>query len=258
MQRLPCVSHECFLQDLVLSRSVPGKPKWMCRGFPVSVMNALYKTIFSVSVSYWPHKLCLLEDLNEHRCFPVSVMNGLYKNIFWASLSYWPLSPRRPVQWMCRGFSSVIDTQPFQDHLTAINITSNQMSLSWGKLNNECGELRLPHCHWEMAFSRLPLHQNYHNNSKALSPNETWTMSTGGQAFPMSPRNDLFKTIFSLKKLSYQLKALLPREWFKDLSPTWPDQWMWRAASPASPTNGFSRPSFKYKSTNSMTYITLC
>ena len=44
----------------------PRRPKWMCKGFPVSVMKALHKTISQVSLSYKLHELCLLGDLNEH------------------------------------------------------------------------------------------------------------------------------------------------------------------------------------------------
>ena len=55
----------------------------MCKGFPGSVLNDLYKTMFLVSLSYHSMSSVSLGDPNEHaEGFPVSVMNALYKTIF--------------------------------------------------------------------------------------------------------------------------------------------------------------------------------
>ena len=87
-------SIKSFLSVIHLKLS-PGRHERMCKGFPASVMNTLYKTIFQVSLcllySCIPqcHQLEALSSSRlERKCgdFPVSVMNGLLKTIFWVSL----------------------------------------------------------------------------------------------------------------------------------------------------------------------------
>ena len=93
---LPCVSDECPLQDHFLIKPIaltwyilsPGRPEWTCWSFPMSVINAVYKTIFQVSLSYWLNGLFLPEARNNE-CKEVSFvspMNGLLKTIFWVKL----------------------------------------------------------------------------------------------------------------------------------------------------------------------------
>ena len=57
--------------------------EWMCRGFPASVMSALYKVIFQLSPSYWLNILCPPGYLNEHaKDSPVSLTNSIIGAIF--------------------------------------------------------------------------------------------------------------------------------------------------------------------------------
>ena len=172
-----------------------GRPEHTCRGFPVSLINVLYETIF------WDYTIDSISSVswvtwtNLHR-FPVSAMNVLYKTIFQVSLlstqwavswetwmnmqrllcaryecpwqehlatksiiMTWPaLSPKKPEKWTCRGFPSVTDVQHFQDQLPTKTIIFPQSSVPWGDLNNEHGEPRFPQCHWEMAFFRPSCH----------------------------------------------------------------------------------------------------
>ena len=183
---------------VLASTLLPRRPEWMCRGFPVSVINAFYKTIFWVSLSYQVSKLCLLGDLNKLRpcqchwpiafsrppfkhkstdseldlqadalspgrseqicrCFPMSAMNALYKTIFWAygiNLSY--VSKET---WMnMERLSCISDECLLQDHvLSSLLYLLDELCLP-GYLNNECGELRLPQCHQEIAIPRPSCH----------------------------------------------------------------------------------------------------
>ena len=89
------------------------------------------------------NELSLPEDLIKN-CTVASwgsPMNSFFKTIFWVQL-YWLmrlslpaniLSPTGPGQWMCRAFSSVIDEQPFQDHLLSKTIIQTWSALSPGK-----------------------------------------------------------------------------------------------------------------------------
>ena len=130
MQRLLCVSDECPFQDpssepMVLTPWAlsPRRPKWICRGYPVSLMNALYKNTFQVSLSYqldealspgrpeqgmWRAdtalvslrngfsrascpktiKLTLKLSLRPKWGSPMSLMNSLFNTIFPLKLSY--------------------------------------------------------------------------------------------------------------------------------------------------------------------------
>ena len=138
----------CSLQDHLHSKPIvstqqalsPSRSEWMCRGFPVSVMKALWKIIFQAydinsmssvssetwtsmqrlpcisdecpvqdslqsSILYWLNKFCLLGNLNEHAdallcqwwppftrppCEPMTS-------------TWWAQSPTRP-DLTCRGF----------------------------------------------------------------------------------------------------------------------------------------------------------
>ena len=96
VQRLPCVSDKCPWQNHLLSKPIiltqwalsVGRPEWICRGFPVSMLNAFYKTIFWVSLLYWLDELSPGSAAQTSRGFPFSVMNVLYETIFWVTLSY--------------------------------------------------------------------------------------------------------------------------------------------------------------------------
>ena len=62
----------------------PGRPQKIYKGSPVSVMNALYKTILQVSLLYWLNKLCLQGDLNNEyeESSPLSLRTSLFKTVF--------------------------------------------------------------------------------------------------------------------------------------------------------------------------------
>ena len=59
----------------------PGRPEWMCRFFPVSVIDSLYKTIFWVSLSSWLDELFHQGDMNNEydEVFSVPLRNSLFK-----------------------------------------------------------------------------------------------------------------------------------------------------------------------------------
>ena len=104
----------------------PRGPEATYRGFPVSTMNAHYKTIFSLSLLYQLSELCLLTDLiNEH-----------------VELSL-------PQCHWCSASSRLSCHQNF-------HINSKLCLL--GDMNNKCGELRLPQYHLETTSSRSSCH----------------------------------------------------------------------------------------------------
>ena len=136
-----------IFQALICRAPSPRTPEQKCRGFPVSVVNALYKTTFWLGPSYWINELCLQWHLNNERkeASSVSPIQGLFKTTL--SLELWyqtkALSPERLAQ-------------------------SSVSQEAW----NEHAEMRLPQCQWCRAFSRPLYHQSYHISSK-LSPPKT-------------------------------------------------------------------------------------
>ena len=116
MQRLPCVSDKCPLQNHLQNKPIistwrallpRGLEKWMCRGFPC-VTNEWPFQDFHLSKSI-SSRLCLQGNLNnEHeQSSPVSLRNSLLKTIFWVKLSYQlseDLSSWRPEKWMYRDY----------------------------------------------------------------------------------------------------------------------------------------------------------
>ena len=148
------LSRPSFKYNLQTLRTLPGYLNQHERGFPVSVINALYNTIFwaysidstmSVSWETWTMnvqrlpqchwwtafsrpsskykyptdwRLCLLGKLNNKHA-------EHFKTILWVILSYQlikVLSPRESEQWKCRA-SSVTNKWPFQDHLLSKTIS---------------------------------------------------------------------------------------------------------------------------------------
>ena len=93
----------------------PRRPDQMCRGFPVSVVNALYKIIFWVSLLYWLDELCLPGHLNNEcaEASPVSLIHSLFKAIFSLKLLYWleALTNQRTQQWMLRAEDSQVSVR---------------------------------------------------------------------------------------------------------------------------------------------------
>ena len=103
-QSFPQSYWRIHFQDHLLSRTIimtwwalsPRRPNNECaESSQVSLINSLFKTIFQVE----HHKLKAM-------------------------------SPGRPEQWMCRGFPTVIDERPFQDHLLSKTISSTWVSVS--------------------------------------------------------------------------------------------------------------------------------
>ena len=67
------------------------------------------------------------------------------------TLTWWGLSPRRPEQWMCRGFSCVTNVWPVQDQpLSKGYLLKGSVSRETWTMNMKT----LPQCHWETAVSR--------------------------------------------------------------------------------------------------------
>ena len=192
VQRLPCVSDECLLQDHLLSLwywlTEPCLPKrlvqWMCRGFPMLVMNALYKIIFQAHVlTQWAVsqenglKLHLPGDLIKH------AEASLYQ--WWTPftrlsaepmvLNQWALSSRKMAEssvskeaWMnVHRLPCISDDQPLQDHLLKNPIVSSQPALP-RELNNKCTEVSL--CQWWTPPYRSISEEAYHTDLMSCLP----------------------------------------------------------------------------------------
>ena len=108
----------------------PGRPQWMCRGFPVLAMNTLYKTIFEVTLSYQLNDLSPLGGLNEE------ALNSLFKTIFLSTVlwTWCALSSRRPKQ-MFRGFP----VHPLQNYLPSKPVTLTHWALPPRRHEQMCG-----------------------------------------------------------------------------------------------------------------------
>ena len=107
--------------------STVSRETWkMCRGYPVSLMDALCKTIFWVSqsiiLSQWalsprrPKWAYRVFSSLSNKCPLQDHLSS--KAIIWACKAP---SPGRPEQWIWRVFPSVIEKQLFQNHLFEYN-----------------------------------------------------------------------------------------------------------------------------------------
>ena len=174
MQRLPCISDECPLQEHLPSKTTvsnwwvlsPGRPEWMNRTFPVSnVINVLYKEIFWVRLLCWL-EFCLQRNLsNEYaEATSVSLINGLFKTIFCLKLSYWFTAPlRRTAQLPPRDLNNEFEEASPVLPMNGLFKTIFPLKLLyWLKalppLTWTITMQRLPQRHRRMEFSR----QSYH------------------------------------------------------------------------------------------------
>ena len=101
----------------------------------------------------WALKKQSFQDHHSFLKWKLSLMNPWKAG----TPSPWLLSPWRPEQLTCRVFFSVINTQPFQDHLLSTTLLFHRLlspgrwSVSWETWMNV---QKLPLCHWWMAFSK--------------------------------------------------------------------------------------------------------
>ena len=214
--------HQCHhLEALSLRR-----PEWMCRGFPVSVMNVLYNTIFSVSLAYQQQCLSPRDLNNEYAvAFSVSPRNGLLKAIFQVTLLYQfnelgflvdqnkhtKASQVSLKNGLCKTPSSESPKRPGQ----------RMFSVVFNSIMNE------------MAFSRPSSKSNH--LLKALSPRRPEQWMCTAESSLGSLMNSLFKAIFQVK----------PSYWLTALSPGRTEQWTCRTKSiPVLWQMAFSRLSF--------------
>ena len=178
----------CFLLDKNNEHTEPSQCQWLIalsprrierkfRSFPLSVMNALYRTISWVCLLYWPDKFCLLGDLNEcWKASSVALTVGLFKNISWENHHIYisNLSPRGPEQWMCRSFPCFINDWPFQDNHLSKAISSKALSLGNNEHKESSPVLLKNSLLWTIFWVKLSLtHWSY-------ACQQTWRMNVKG------------------------------------------------------------------------------
>ena len=98
--------------------------------YTAAIQDHLQNTTLFTYCAWSPGRWSVLGDLNNRAGIcSVSVINALYKTIFWSFLLYqWAPSPRRTGR-MCRGFHSVTPMEwPFQDNLATKTTVLTQAS----------------------------------------------------------------------------------------------------------------------------------
>ena len=169
----------------------PGRPEWTWRGFLMSVMNCLYKTIFQACNKNLTSSVSR-ETRTNMQSFCVSDECALQDHHLGKPiiLTQCALSPGRP-EWTCRGFPVLVMNTHYKNIFQiSLSYQLNELCLH-RDLNNECEEASLVSpmnglfktTFWiKLSPQRLCLQENLNKDHEGSSP--------------VSFRNSLFKTNF--------------------------------------------------------------